>query len=78
MLLNILSTITNFAALVTRLIIEELANEQRIALADQFVQLQGIDAAFEFDLHDLLMILILLLILIFWRAWVRSDRWPYR
>jgi len=78
MLLNILSTITDFSALVTRLIIEELANEQRIVLADQFVQLQGIDAAFEFDLHDLLMILILLLILIFWRAWIRSDRWPYR
>jgi len=29
-----------------------------MALIDQFIGLHGFDAAFEFDLHDLLMILI--------------------
>ena len=78
MLLSILRTITDFVVLVTRLMTEELADEQPVVLIDQFVQLQGLDSAFEFDLHDLLMILITILIIIFWRAWVRSDRWPYR
>ena len=78
MLLNILHTITDFAALVTRLTTEELADEQRMVLVDQFVQLRGPDSAFEFDLRDLLMILITILIIIFWRAWVRSTRWPNR
>jgi hypothetical protein len=28
--------------------------------------------------HDLLMILLMILIIIFWRAWVKTDRRPYR
>jgi hypothetical protein len=78
MLLNILQTITDFAVLVTRLTTEDLADEQRMALIDQFIRLQGFDAAFQFDLHDLLMILITMLIIIFWRAWDTAGRWPYR
>ena len=78
MLLNILQTITDFAVLVTRLTTEDLADEQRMALIDQFIRLQGSDAAFQFDLHDLLMILLTILIIIFWRAWDRAGRWPYR
>ena len=78
MLLNILQTITDFAVLVTRLTTEDLADEQRMALIDQFIRLQGFDVAFQFDLHDLLMILITILIIIFWRAWDRADHWPYR
>ena len=77
MLLNILHTIADFAVLVTRLTTEGLADEQRIALIDQFIRLQGVDAAFQFYLHDLLMILLTVLIIIFWRAWDRTDRWPY-
>jgi hypothetical protein len=76
MLLNILSTITDFVALVTRLIVEELTNEQRMALIDQSIHLQGLEAAFEFDLPDLPMTLITILIIIFWRAWERAGRWP--
>jgi hypothetical protein len=49
-----------------------------MVLIDQFIRLQGLDAAFEFDLHDLLMALITMLIIIFWRAWKRAGRWPYR
>lgn len=78
MLLNLLHTITDLVVLVTRLRVEDLADEQRMALIDQSILLQGFGAAFEFDLHDLLIILITLLIVIFWRAWDRSNRWPYR
>lgn len=78
MLLNVLSPITDFAVLVTRLTVEELTEEQRMALVGQFIRLQGLDAAFEFDLHDLLMILITILTIIFWRAWERANRWPFR
>jgi hypothetical protein len=78
MLLNLLRAITDFAVLVARLTTEEFADEQRIALIDQFIHPQGLDAAFQFDLHDLLMILITILIIIFWRAWSRANRWPYR
>jgi hypothetical protein len=77
MLLNLLRAITDFVVLVTRLTIEDLAGEQRTALIDQFIRLQGFDAAFEFDLHDLLMALITMLIIIFGRAWHRAGRWPY-
>ena len=77
MLLNLLHTITDLVVLVTRLRVEDLADEQRMALIDQSILLQGLGAAFEFDLHDLLMILITILIVIFWRAWDRSNRWPY-
>ena len=77
MLLKLLRAITDFAVLVARLTTEEFADEQRIALIDQFIRLQGVDAAFQFDLHDLLMILITILIIIFWRAWDRADRWPF-
>jgi len=78
MLLDISHTIIDFVVLVTRLTTEELSDEQRIALIDQFIHPQGLDAAFQFDLHDLLMILITILIIIFWRAWSRANRWPYR
>ena len=78
MLLNLLRTITDFAVLVARLTTGEFADEQRMVLIDQFMPLQGIDTAFEFDLHDLLMILITVLIIIFWRAWNKASRWPYR
>jgi len=78
MLLNLLHTITDLVVLVTRLRVEDLADEQRMALIDQSILLQGFGAAFEFDLHDLLTILITILIIIFWRAWDRSNRWPYR
>jgi hypothetical protein len=77
MLLNLLRAITDFVVLVTRLTTEDLAGEQRTALIDQFIRLKGFDAAFEFDLHDLLMALITMLIIIFWRAWHRASRWPY-
>ena len=78
MVLNLLRAITDFVVLVTRLTIEELADEQQMALIDQYVHLQRLDAAFEFDLHDLLMILITILIIIIWRAWDRVDRWSFR
>jgi hypothetical protein len=78
MLLNLLHTITDLVVLVTRLRVEGFDDEQRMALIDQSILLQGVGAAFEFDLHDLLMILITILIVIFWRAWDRSSRWPYR
>ena len=78
MLLHILHMIADFAVLVARLTTEEFADEQRIALIDQFIHPQGLDSAFQFDLHDLLMILITILIIIFWRAWSRANRWPYR
>jgi len=81
MLFDILQTITDFVVLLTRLTTEDLADEQRMALIDQYIHLQGLEAAFQFnlhDLHDLLMILITILIVIFWRAWDRSNRWPYR
>ena len=78
MLLNLLHTVIDLVVLVTRLRVEDLADEQRKALIDQSILLQGLGAAFEFDLHDLLMILITILIVIFWRAWDRSNRWPYR
>jgi hypothetical protein len=77
MLLNLLRAITDFAVLVARLTTEEFAGEQRMVLIDQFMRLQGFDAAFEFDLHDLLMILITALIIIFWRAWNKAGRWPF-
>jgi hypothetical protein len=78
MLLDISHTITGFAMLVTRLTVEELTDEQRMALIDQFIRFQGVDAAFQFDLHDLLMILIVMLIIIGWRAWGRANGWPFR
>ena len=78
MLLDISHTIIDFVVLVTRLTTEGLAGEQRMALIDQFIRIQGLDSAFQFDLHDLLMILITILIIIFWRAWIRANRWPYR
>jgi hypothetical protein len=77
MLLDISHTIIDFVVLVTRLTTEELSDEQRMVLIDQFIHLQGLDAAFEFDLHDLLMPLITMLIIIFWRAWHMAGRWPY-
>ena len=77
MLFDILQTITDFVVLLTRLTTEDLADEQRIALIDQFIHLQGLETAFQFDLHDLLMILITMLIIIFWRAWDSAYRWPY-
>ena len=78
MVLNLLYAITDFVVLVTRLTTEELADEQRLALIDQYVHLQRLDAAFEFDLHDLMIILITILIIIIWRAWDRIDRWSFR
>ena len=78
MLLNLLRAITDFAVLVARLTTEEFADEQRMVLIDQFMRLQGFDAAFKFDLHDQLMILITVLIIIFWRAWNKAGRWPFR
>jgi hypothetical protein len=78
MFLTIFHTIVDFIVLVTRLATEELADEQRMVLIDQFIHFQGLDAVFEFDLHDLLMILIIVLIIIFWSAWNKSERWPYR
>jgi hypothetical protein len=77
MVLNLLYAITDFVVLVTRLTTEELADEQRLALIDQYVHLQRLDAAFEFDLHDLMIILITILIIIIWRAWDRIDRWSF-
>ena len=78
MLFDILQTITAFVVLLMRLMTEDLADEQRLALIDQLMHLQGLETAFQFDLHDLLMILIIMLINIFWRAWDSADRWPYR
>ena len=78
MLLNLLHTITDFVVFVMRLRVEGLDDEQRMILIDQSILLQGVGTAFEFDLHDLLMMLITILIVIFWRAWGRSNRWPYR
>ena len=78
MLLSILRTITDFTVLVTRLIVEELTDEQRMALIDQFIRFHGLNTVFDFDLHDPLMILITILIIISWRAWSRANRWPYR
>jgi hypothetical protein len=52
--------------------------QQKTALTDQYVHLQGLAAAFEFHLHDLLMILITIFIIILWRAWDRIDCWPFR
>jgi hypothetical protein len=78
MLFDILQTINDLVVLLTRLTTEDLADEQRMALIDQFIHLQGLEAAFQFDLHGLLMILITILINIFWRAWDSADRWPYR
>ena len=78
MFLNMFHTITDFIVLLTRLTTEELADDQRMVLIDQFIHFQGLDAAFEFDLHDLLMILMIVLIIIFWSAWGKSERWPYR
>ena len=78
MLLDISRLITDLAVLVARLTVEGLTDEQRTALIGQFIHLQGLDAAFEFDLHDLLTILITILIIIFWRAWGKANRWPFR
>ena len=78
MLLNLLRATADLVALVTRLTTGELADDQRMALIDQFIRLQRLDAAFQFDLHDLLIILTAILINIFGRAWNRVGRWPYR
>ena len=32
----------------------------------------------DFDIHDLLMTLITIMIINFWRAWSRANCWPYR
>jgi hypothetical protein len=69
MLLDLLRAITDFIVLlVTQLTTEELADEQRIVLIDQSIHFQWLDAAFQFDIRDLLMLLITILIIIFWRA----------
>jgi len=78
MFLNMVHTITDFIVLVTRLATEKLTDEQWMVLIDQFIHLQRLDAAFEFDLHDLLMILIIVLIIVFWKAWNKAELWPYR
>jgi hypothetical protein len=39
-----------------------------MVLIDQFTHLQGLDAAFQLELHDLLMILLTILIIVFGRA----------
>jgi len=78
MLLNILHIITDFVVLITRLMTEEFADEQRTVLIDQFVRLWGLDATFEFDLRDLLLILIIILTAIIVNAWNRSGHWLYR
>jgi hypothetical protein len=78
MLLNLLRAITDLAVLIARLTTEDLGDEQRMALVGQFIRIQALDAAFQFDLRDLLMILITILIVVFWRAWKRAGRWPYR
>jgi hypothetical protein len=75
MFLTIFHTIADFIVLVTRLATEELTDEQRMFLIDRFIHFQGLDAVFEFDLHDLMMILIIVLIIIFWSAWNKSTRW---
>jgi len=75
MFLTIFNTIADFIVLVTRLATEELTDEQRMVLIDQFIHFQGLDAVFEFDLHDLLMILIIVLIINFWSAWKKSEHW---
>lgn len=74
MIFNVLPTITDFVVLVTRLTTEELADEQRMELIGQYVNFQGLGATFQFDLHDLLMSLITILIIIFWRAWSKVNR----
>jgi len=74
MLLGILHTVTDFTVLVIRLTTEELSDEQRMILIDQFIHLQGLDAAFQLDFHNLLMILITILTIISWRAWSRANR----
>jgi hypothetical protein len=68
MLLDIAHTIIGFVVLVTRLTTEELSDKQRMVLIDQFTHLQGLDAAFQLDLHDLLMILLTILIIVFGRC----------
>jgi hypothetical protein len=78
MLLNLLRAITDLAVLVARLTTEELGDEQRMAMVGQFIRLQALDAAFQFGLRDLLMILITVMIIVFWRAWKRAGRWPSR
>jgi hypothetical protein len=73
MLFDILQTITEFVVLLTRLTTEELADEQRMALIDQLIHFQGLETAFQFDLHDMLMILITMLSTSFgWRGIVRT------
>jgi hypothetical protein len=74
MLLDLSHKIVDFVVLVTRLTTEELSDEQRMILIDQFINLQGLDAAFQFDIHDLLMILITILIIIF-RSAFGIRRW---
>jgi len=61
MLFDILQTITDFVVLLTRLTTEDLPDEQRMVLIDQLIHLQGLETAFQFDLHDMLMILITML-----------------
>jgi hypothetical protein len=78
MFLNIIHTTADFIVLVTRLATEELTDEQRIVLIDQFIHIQGVDVAFEFNLHDLLIILIIVLIIVFWRAWNKAELSQYR
>jgi hypothetical protein len=78
MLLSISHTVIDFTVFVIRLTTEELSDEQRMVLIDQVVHLQGLDAAFQLDFHNMLMILITILVIILWRAWSRANRWPYR
>jgi hypothetical protein len=53
MLFYMLHTISDFVALLTRLMTEDLADEQRIVLIDQFIHHQGLETTFQFNLHDL-------------------------
>jgi hypothetical protein len=48
-----------------------------MGLIDQFIQLDRLEAACQFNLHDLLMTLIAILIIILWRGWKRAGHWPY-
>ena len=53
MLCDILHTISDFVVLLTRLMTEDLADEQRMVLIDQFIHPQGLETTFQFNLHDL-------------------------
>jgi hypothetical protein len=52
MLFDILQTVTDFVVLLTRLTTEDLSDEQRMTLINQLIHLQGLETAFQFDIHD--------------------------